>query len=400
MRVLDLTQLRPIIINQHCQKRRAENEYELSMSSSHVFRVDKNRASMDCEEDSGNARNGGRNRTAGSSFRGNDVEEVVVPKSQEKNFMDTLRTFSESCCASQKGVQEGEVNAKQALQAVETVKTEVDKVAESVHVECEASRKITEERMAEMKAMRKSMQDALRDILKEKREVMDEKKLVEELVEKATDQCREALRISSRVELKENFVCSYAEMVRESEVLTGYQYKRALYASILCREMASSALGALEGSLSFLRTVSSRDVKGDEQNSAYLMEEESTDGSQATREGLDRAMADLFSKVRFLRTDVDDMEWSMKILGEVGFIDDAVTMANDKNGALCLDRRQLDQKRSRILSLVRTAMPFDDDKYGSRAEYERKVVSKASRRMKLSDRHSSSLLVGVTKALK
>lgn len=119
---------------------------------------------MDCGENSGGVGKRGTSETARTALRGTDVDEVIVPKSQVKNFMDTLRTFSDSCCASHKGVREAVVNTKKAADTVEAAKNRIKKDAATIHDECEQIGKITDERMTEMKAMDKTMQDALRDM--------------------------------------------------------------------------------------------------------------------------------------------------------------------------------------------------------------------------------------------
>lgn len=259
----------------------------------------------------------------------------------------------------------------------------------------------------------KRLDKVLEKIEEERKELQKEKAVVEELVENAGEHCRETRRILSRVEVKENMICSYAEIVRESENLTGLQYKRAFYASTLCKELTKSALGTMDGALTLLKRVRNMKVSiaenGNGDGNENLNEvtvvhtdnwkEESDDEGKA----LDSIISELLETVRFLRIDVSDMKRSAKVLEDVGFLDDNLRIKSGEFAdcsSLCIDRTEPEQKRSRARNLVRIAMPYEDSRYGSKSEYEHSVILETSRQMKLSDRNRSSLLTGVVQTLK
>lgn len=163
--------------------------------------------------------------------------------------------------------------------------------------------------------------------------------------------------------------------------------------------MARSALGALECALALPQRITALTFsKGKGLDVEEMVD--ATDRVEVTKRCLNEAMEELLKSVRFSRGDPEDFEHSAKLSGDVGYVDDALRILNGEFGSLCMDRKELHQKRSRVHSIVRTAMPYDDEKYGSKAEYERAIVKEMVRRMKVSDRHSSSLLIGIVKKLK
>lgn len=227
--------------------------------------------------------------------------------------------------------------------------------------------------------MGRKLKTSMKEIQQDRKSLDKEKTVVESLVEWAAELCRETRRMTSRVELKESMVCSYAEVVREAEMTTGMQYRRALYANTLCKAIAKSALQSLESALILVKTIISVKLSVVDQDEDDAMD--STDYISDTRLGLESAFTELLESVRFLRDDVENVERTAKILEDVGWIDDSVRIANGEFGDLCLDNKQTIQKRSRITSLLRTAMPYEGSRYASKAEYERTVIRKSARRV-------------------
>lgn len=75
-------------------------------------------------------------------------------------------------------------------------------------------------------------------------------------------------------------------------------------------------------------------------------------------------------------------------------------IVNGEFAGICLDSKEVHQKRSRITSLVLTAMPYEESRYASRVEYECTVLNESARRMNLSDCHNPKLLTAIADNLK
>lgn len=87
----------------------------------------------------------------------------------------------------------------------------------------------------------KNMEDMYKKQCVEIKGVKSDREVMEKLVSKASECCREGRRIIGRMDIKENFLCSFVDIVKQSETMTRFQYTRFVYAGTMCKEIAKGA---------------------------------------------------------------------------------------------------------------------------------------------------------------
>lgn len=97
------------------------------------------------------------------------------------------------------------------------------------------------------------------DVKEEVESLNAEATVLRQLVKKGTAQCKECREIQSRTETRENMICDFVDIVRESENLTRQQYIRTIYDCTLSKEISKASLSVLEQSLGVLRNVKERE---------------------------------------------------------------------------------------------------------------------------------------------
>lgn len=155
---------------------------------------------------------------------------------------------------------------------------------------CDATRKNSDDALAKMERIKKALIEALQDIKKELAALSNENELVERLLEKAAELRRDTQGMTGSVTMKDNFVCSYTDIISESEVSTVRQYRRTFHSSTLFKQVAKILLEALDSALTLVKRVRvMRFTDCGEGNGDYM--EEETDGMAANKRGLERAFS-------------------------------------------------------------------------------------------------------------
>lgn len=156
---------------------------------------------------------------------------MVVPKNEVTTFLDTLREYSASCTDSREHIE----NKREALAVMEA---NVESVVRDCKKQCADAVKKIDIKMKQLSTMAANNK-------KEKEDMKTERETFEQLVEKAREKCREINVILRRVTVKETYVISYVELSKESEMIRRTQYKRAVNAGYIYKEVENCTLLSL-----------------------------------------------------------------------------------------------------------------------------------------------------------
>lgn len=92
----------------------------------------------------------------------------------------------------------------------------------------------------------------------------------------------EVTRMLERIEIKESFVCSLMDIVKESETMTRKLYTRSVYSGTICREIIVGALNTLEASIRLIQLLNTNVLR--DKNNADAMTDTATGASALTVE--------------------------------------------------------------------------------------------------------------------
>lgn len=162
-----------------------------------------------------------------------DGSSMIVPSSQMNNFLSTLKQYSDTCASNRKLIDE----------KVKGCMSRMDKHDAA----CKEHSARMEENVNKMESMWKKQRDAIAEL-----KVECEK--ADNMVSKLGEYSREMKRIIGSMEVKESFVCSFVDIVKQAETMTLFQYTRSVYAGTICKEATKCALSALEAALKLLES--------------------------------------------------------------------------------------------------------------------------------------------------
>lgn len=264
--------------------------------------------------------------TGSGSWQPCVTTEVTVPTSQVKMFLGTLKGYTNQCVESGASLQQ---ILEDARVMVEFQKKQQEFFEVRVKNENESSE-------ARKKKMVTDMKNLHEDILSvQEKQVVDMGTLRKEL--KRLDTVAKVAgnagangasiwRTMERVENKEAFVCTFVDIVKQSVEMSRVLYTRTVYASTICREVASSALNALECTMRPLQSINGR-VK--DTGSTY---DDMTDGISVnnSNSGTEAVLKDILFKTRYLQTDMHkllNMDQAAKLMDDVRLLDTSLRVA-------------------------------------------------------------------------
>lgn len=342
---------------------------------------------------------GNRSESGTAMVKSNDMS---VPADQVDNFLKKLREYAEACARSKADANSALDQCSQwkaeACAAVEKSKAEVKRCQELRDFCAEERRNMAECSLTVVKEMR-VMDDKTK---KHDVDMNENRRDVGNLVDQATDICNDCKRAASRVDIKERFVQSYADVAKSTETEIKHQYTRTIYAASISRQIAFSSLKAMEGTLNMLHAVHSLSQRSQEKvSSTAMVDNEVPDSSDKTSaEKLEGDIATALESVRALQLDVHNLERTVRVLDQISMLNETVTAACTDPAAFTQGVESLEYKRKQIELLVRQAMPFDRTTYVTVANYEAFILEQVSRRLQSTTLNGSALLEGVIQSLK
>lgn len=204
-----------------------------------------------------------------------------------------------------------------------------------------------------------------------------------------------------RIEGKENFVCSFADVTKESDRLTRWLYTRTLYSGTICREIATAALETLAATIRIAQTIASKVF-----TSSGVQEEKmdiTTSDAVSANSGKSSVATLIYNvllKTRYLKNDVQIVERAAQLMEEIGLLDNSLRVATGelKQGFLYSD--DLNAQRQRIESMLSITMGYDAEKHGARARFDDVVTAEVERWLKTGVLEVSSLVSAVVTTFK
>lgn len=141
-------------------------------------------------------------------------------------------------------------------------------------------------------------------------------------------------------------------LANQSEDFTRRHYKRTVYADTLCKEIRDTSLKNLELSLRILRRVVSLT---------------STNGSAVgdDRRDLTALLDDETFKSRYLRRELDNMDYFVQLMKTVGIPDQSLRVATGEIPGLCMDFIDATKKRKAMEEIVRRTTAYKSRYYRS-----------------------------------
>lgn len=331
--------------------------------------------------------------------------DMLVSGAEVQKFMQTLKTYSDSCSQCKKEVLSANKRVDEAVTNCEAINTQcvVAKAAVASIISDgkiqlgEHGASIKGQVMTQAARWKEEME---RDAEKRKKELDEEgtklrkeRKQMEVLVEKAQAICRDNKRIAKKVEENEGYVCSFVEVVKHAEATSRQHYSRSLYAASVSREMNKSVLQTLRTTLQLVQSMYNLLTK--------ISEDEMTDErpSETMTSSMETRLYDAMATVQTLQADCDDMARVVQVLDQVSLLDDSIRVLNGDMKGFCVGDEERAAKRQEIEKAVRRAMPFDKRQHKCSAAYEREVLSEVSKGMSSTDIVGSSLITAVLSTL-
>lgn len=203
-----------------------------------------------------------------------------------------------------------------------------------------------------------------------------------------------------RMDNKESFVCTFVDIVKESERMCRQLYTRTVYYCTICREVAGSAIKTLEGTMRLLQTIL---ANSDMERSGC---DDMTDGASGGintnnyKSGTEEVLRDLLFKTRCLKSDVDNMDQAAQLMDDVRLLDTSLRVSTGEVQGNCMDCDHVVDSRKRMEALVRRGMQYDETKQRSVSELDQLVLKKTERRLKATAMEGSNVVAGVVSMLK
>lgn len=305
--------------------------------------------------------------------------DLTVDSAQVTNFLATLRDYSDNCVAARKAVED-------ALQEGKKRDAEWSKNSKKL--------------MTEMKKMKGDVMKAIEKHDEEISEVRDSIENVEARIAEFHRKFNESVRMMERMEVKESFVCSYADICKESERLTRRLYTRTLYVGTICREIATACLDTLEGTIRILQSYFWCKATRSEDSRAMTDVGSEAGTSSGGRPSIATALSDILLKTRYLKKDVQTVERAAELMEEVCILDKTLQVSMGEVQGLCLNYDDLQQQRKRVEGMVRISMEYNEKTHGNRAEFDRLVAEETDKRLNACGIEGSSLISAVVSTLK
>lgn len=135
------------------------------------------------------------------------MNDMTVPGNQVKNFMDTLKGYSDKCGEArtvvERAVQQGKAVEKEAEKKNSKMLSDMKRIKREIDA-------VSKQQTEALEAVKKDME------------------AIQQSVEQVTADKRSVSRCAERMEVKESFVCSFADVCKESERMTRRLYTRTL----------------------------------------------------------------------------------------------------------------------------------------------------------------------------
>lgn len=336
---------------------------------------------------------GGDSRRSGSAAGEGASGSMTVPLSQVQNFLSTLQNYSASCAESRRVVEESGIEVGQTLNDARKVLDEARKVSTDA---TKSSKKV----LTEVKKLKQEMADIA---AKQRQEFDEVRRLVEQLEERTDNmgkKCGEVRRALERIEAKKTMVCSFEDMIKESERLTRRSYTRSLYAGRVCREIGTAALQTLEATIRIFQAVASKIGHrcSDEDDRMDTAKDGVSENSGSST--LSALVSAVLFKTRYLRKDVQTVDRAAELMEDVRLLDNSLRVVTGELKRGYLDSNDLNDQRRRTEALGRISMEYDENKHGTRARFDELVTAETERRMEAAWLNGSTLVSAVVSILK
>lgn len=274
---------------------------------------------------------------------------MKVAGEQVQTFLSTLQGYSVSCAQSRKVVEETLCN-------VEKVEKDIGKNNKKLltHV-----KKIKTDVMNMVSKHETAVNEMKREIatVKERASVVEERYV-------------EVMGALEPIEVKETFVCSLADVTKESERLMRRLYTRSLYAGTICREIASIAFDTLEAVIRIVQAQIPLLNRLSVDNDSMMDGVSEGLSSNSAQPSIGDLVKRKLFKTRYLRTDIQTVERSAEMMEDAGLFDSTLSVVTGELNRVCLDADDLTEQRRRMEGMVKRSMPYDAKKHGSHSQYD------------------------------
>lgn len=303
--------------------------------------------------------------------RASNAKEMIVPRSQADTFQRTLKSYADACAHSRKDV--------------EALHADITKLSEKTKECCEDTLRDMRELLCDARAVQEGHKEQVEQF-------KEEIARVEQLSQRAGEYYRDTAEALNRIETKEQFICSFVDVVKQTERLTRRQYTRSVYAGAICKEVTVASLSTLEAVLKAVKHIC--EMKANVRRHDVPEACESSDSVS----GCD--IDDILFRTRYLMTDVDNMDRSAEIMDNVSLIDKSLQVATGEVVDMLLDCQDLTEKRRNMERTVRKDMSADRSKYRTAVEFDRAVMEETEQRMKATGTTGSIILSSVVSTLR
>lgn len=261
-----------------------------------------------------------------------DMEDGNVQMSvlfnQVQTFLRTLKGYTEECVAAKSASQKTVEETKKLLASVLAAKENI-----------ESTNKKTLNEIKELHADIVAVQEKQSVDLGTIRNEMKRMEAISKIAVEANSVNVNIRRTMERVENKESFICTFVDIVKQSERMCRTLYTRTVYASTICREVAASALATLEGAMRLLQLVEVNFRKAADTG------EDATDGISEGASAMDSKSAttisDLLLKTRYLKADVQNMDQAAELMDKVRLLDTSMWIATGEMEGNCMECEDL-----------------------------------------------------------
>lgn len=113
---------------------------------------------------------------------------------------------------------------------------------EKVELKMEKRKKSNNEALRDVKKIQRNITEARKKEATDQAELRTSMEDIGKRMDGDKNQMSEANKMVVRIDVKESFVCSFADVVKESESMTRNLYTQTLVSGTFCREIALAAL--------------------------------------------------------------------------------------------------------------------------------------------------------------